>query len=150
MPFRSKRWLYSTIWLGRGAPARKCSSTWHDYPQLAAAGLWSTPADLARLLADIHAAWIGEQGHLLSPNMAHTLAQPVVADMGLGFGSNGEGSSLHIPHAGSTKAYRTYIVLYPDSGDGVAVMANGDGADDLVAEVAISSRVVIPAQAAIQ
>ncbi len=121
--------------LGHDRSGKPLVSGWHDYPQLAATGLWSTPTDLARLLADVHAAWIGEHGHLLSPKMVRTLAQPVVAGMGLGLGSDGQGRSLRISHSGSTKGYRTHVVLFPRSGDGVVVMANGDGADDLVAEV---------------
>ena len=45
-------------------------------PELAAAGLWSTPTDLARLLVDIGRAWRGEPGAILDRSLAREMLTP--------------------------------------------------------------------------
>jgi len=108
---------------------------WHDYPQAAAAGLWSTPTDIARLLVSLSAAYAGETDAVVSPKIARRMTQEVVEGTGLGFGVHGEGKELHLSHAGWTTGYRSYLLLYPESGDGIVIMTNGQAGNQLIAEI---------------
>jgi CubicO group peptidase (beta-lactamase class C family) len=53
-------------------------------PRRAGAGLWTTPADLARLVLDVQAAWRGTAGCLLEPETARRMLTPHLAHRGLG------------------------------------------------------------------
>lgn len=100
---------------------------WADYPQAAAAGLWSTPTDLARLLVALGAAWRGDDETLLSQNAARDMATPQGGGMGLGFGLNGEDAALLLSHSGANIGFNTFVLLYPQTGNGAVIMTNGDG-----------------------
>lgn len=100
---------------------------WRDYPQSAAAGLWSTPTDLARLLAALHAAWRGEDTTVLSQSVVREIAREQGGDMGLGFGLSGKDDTLLLSHSGANSGYNAFILLYPSTGNGAVVMTNGDG-----------------------
>src|SRR5271156_1404960 len=41
----------------------------HTYPEMAAAGLWTTPSDLARYLIEVQRSLKGEASHVLSQKM---------------------------------------------------------------------------------
>src|SRR5262249_49237711 len=40
---------------------------WHIYPEMAAAGLWTTPSDLVRFAAGVQRALAGEGGAMITP-----------------------------------------------------------------------------------
>lgn len=109
---------------------------WADYPQAAAAGLWTTSTDLARLLVSLSAAWRGDDQSLLSQDLARELATAQGGGMGLGFGLDGDGARLHVSHSGSSLGYNAYALLYPETGNGAVVMTNGEGGrylyDDII------------------
>lgn len=108
---------------------------WQPYPQLAPAGLWTTPRDLARLMQSYFAAYHGDRRQILSPESARAMAAPVAADTGLGFGVEGDGAGKRLTHAGWTIGYRSYLLFYPETGDGVIAMANAQGANHLISEI---------------
>lgn len=108
---------------------------WHDYPEAAAAGLWSTPTDLARFAIELSRAFRGESTRLLEPEIARSMLTRQVANMGLGVGVHGSDEGLHFDHSGWTRGTRTYLIAYPEAGQGVVVMANADGGHELIAEV---------------
>lgn len=104
------------------------------YPELAAAGLWSTPTDLARLAIAMIRDWRGGDV-LLHETTLRTMLTPTDADMGLGAGVHGSGGEIHFDHAGWNSGFRAYLLAFPERGDGIVVMANADGADLLIDEI---------------
>lgn len=108
---------------------------WYVYPEQAAAGLWSTPTDLARFAIELIAAFHGESEVLFDRSTARTMLTRHVGNMGLGAGVHGEGDGLHFDHAGWSQGFRTYLVAYPYSRDGVVVMTNSDGGHELIREI---------------
>ena len=50
---------------------------WHVYPELAAAGLWTTPSDLARIAIDMQKAIRGDLDRVLAPRTAQLATLPV-------------------------------------------------------------------------
>lgn len=108
---------------------------WHLYPEQAAASLWSTPSDLARFILGVASARAGEDEAVLSPSLAQQMLTLHGEAIGLGVGLHGEGDELHFDHAGWTRGFRSYFVAYPERGDGVVVMANGDEGHLLIQEV---------------
>jgi CubicO group peptidase (beta-lactamase class C family) len=124
-----------------GAPL---AGRWHVYPEQAAAGLWTTPSDLARF-----ALWVieGARGsgagarqrfvaaHLLEPQPGLSTGPGPGERMGLGFFLHGEGRTLRFSHGGSNAGFRAFLVGFPGTGQGAAIMVNGDGGYPLIQEL---------------
>ena len=49
---------------------------WHVYPELAAAGLWTTPGDLARFAIAVQRAASAAHGAILGPTLAASMLTP--------------------------------------------------------------------------
>jgi CubicO group peptidase (beta-lactamase class C family) len=107
----------------------------HIYPEQAAAGLWTTPSDLARFAIELRQSAAGQSNKVLSQSMAQLMLSPVMGNFGLGLQVEGEGQAQTFSHGGSNAGYRTTMVAYTERGDGVVVMTNGDRGDELAGEV---------------
>jgi CubicO group peptidase (beta-lactamase class C family) len=106
---------------------------WHIKPEMAAAGLWSTPSDLARFAIEIQKSRRGRSNRVLSREMTNLmLSAPTVQGdgagqggvMGLGLEIKSEGGLLRFSHGGYTTGYRCQMTAFED-GRGVVVMTNG-------------------------
>lgn len=63
---------------GNGVPVPGGS---HTYPELAAAGLWTTPSDLARYIIEIQTSLQGKSNHILSADMTRQMLTPCKVNM---------------------------------------------------------------------
>ncbi|MYN08669.1 serine hydrolase domain-containing protein [Pseudoduganella aquatica] len=107
----------------------------HTYPEQAAAGLWTTPSDLAKFAIETRRAAAGQSNAVLSQAMTHLMLTPVMQDYGLGLGISGDGQSQSFGHGGSNEGYRARMAAYTERGDGIVVMTNGDGGSELADEL---------------
>jgi CubicO group peptidase (beta-lactamase class C family) len=57
---------------------------WHIYPEMAAAGLWTTPSDLAQFAIIIQKAFHGESNRVLSQSMTRQMLTNQKEGGGLG------------------------------------------------------------------
>lgn len=96
------------------------------YPEMAAAGLWSTPSDLARMLMAMLDSAEGKGGALLPKNLAREMVMPVRADAGLGVFINRKGL---VHHDGANWGFRAVYFVDPGTRRGKIVMANGQRGD---------------------
>lgn len=135
----------------------------HTYPELAAAGLWSTPSDLLRYAIAVRGSARGDKGSILDRSLATAMLTPVKADYGLGLEIHATPADVAFGHGGSNEGYENFVVAYTVSGDGVAVMTNGAQGAELGSEITRSvaaaygwpsyhsiSRKSIPIQASVQ
>jgi CubicO group peptidase (beta-lactamase class C family) len=108
-----------------GAPV---AGGWHAYPEMAAAGLWTTPSDLARFATAVQRAQVGAPGAILPRELAGELLRPQApnAQMGLGLWLEGEGSSLRFGHGGDDEGFVAQLLATATPGPGVVVMVNSD------------------------
>jgi CubicO group peptidase (beta-lactamase class C family) len=112
---------------GHYADGKELAGLWHVFPEHAAAGLWSTPSDLAALLLLIGRAWRGESGLFLKPETAREmLNRQNGGPYGLGATVTGEGGALVLMKRGQNVGYQGYLILYPANGQGMVVMTNSD------------------------
>jgi CubicO group peptidase (beta-lactamase class C family) len=111
---------------------------WRVHPELAAAGLWTTPSDLARFVIEMQASRRGES-RLLSQATTETMLTPVMNDYGLG---------LEIPrpappappmrifrNTGFSAGYRALAAGFLEHGAGAVIMTNGDRGLPLIDEI---------------
>lgn len=106
----------------------------HTYPEMAVAGLWTTPSDLALFALSIQNALAGKPGAIVSPLTAHELLQAVQVDYGLGFAIAGNGRNRYFFHPGANLGYLSFFFAY-EKGDGLVLMSNQQYSKALMLEV---------------
>jgi CubicO group peptidase (beta-lactamase class C family) len=108
---------------------------WHVYPEMAPAGLWTTPTDLLKWAIAITDARAGRSASLLSQGMTQQMLTAQKSEVGLGPFVGGTGRNFHFGHGGANEGFHSQLVMYPELGVGAAVMTNGDGGPMLISEV---------------
>jgi CubicO group peptidase (beta-lactamase class C family) len=100
---------------------------WHTYPELAAAGLWTTPSDLTRIILEIQAGG----GRVLKPATQRQMLTRLLGNYGLGLGIEEKVFS----HGGANEGFRCSMLGYLSGGRGVVVMTNSDSGSRLATEI---------------
>ena len=114
-----------------GSPVR---GGWHVYPEMAAAGLWTTAHDLARLGVELMRILRGQSSALdLDRESIREMLQPQLPDQkigqqywGVGWECSGEGDAFRFGHGGRNEGYVSRIILSPGRGQGAVVMLNSN------------------------
>ena len=107
----------------------------HTYPEMAAAGLWTTPSDLARFAIEIQKSRAGKSNKVLTTEMINQMLTVQSGDYGLGLGIRGTGKALNFGHGGSNEGFRCMMFAYAETGQGAVVMTNGDAGGPLADEI---------------
>ena len=108
---------------------------WHTYPEMAAAGLWTTPTDLALFVVELMKSSPGHSNRVLSKEMTRRMLTEVTGGFGLGIAVQSRDQSLLFFHAGNNAGFSCVLVGYVDSGRGAVVMTNSDNGGPLIAEI---------------
>ena len=114
----------------------KVKGNWHTYPEMAAAGLWTTPTDLARFAIAIQRAYAGEVETILTQAMVRQMLTPGMNNHGLGPGISEDG--LRFGHGGANEGFRCEFMAFAEGGNGVVVMTNSDNGGKLAHEIILS------------
>lgn len=118
---------------GQGRPM---NVKWHVYPEQAAAGLWTTPSDLARFVIEIQQGLRAVAGRVLSPAMAREMVTPVgVGPFAVGLVVDKRGEGWYVSHGGSNWGFRCGLVAHVRKGYGVIVMTNSDSGGAVINEI---------------
>src|SRR5579871_3199312 len=107
---------------------------WHTYPEMAPAGLWSTPFDLARMAIEVQKEYAGKSHKILARPLVREMLTRQKDDWGLGLALPA-GHKLRFAHGGQNAGYRCDLEAYADMGPGLAVMTNSDGGEFLIQEL---------------
>lgn len=99
---------------------------WHVYPEMAAAGLWTTPADLARYAIGIQQSFTGRTNHVISQKLTREMLTTQKEGVGLGLFLERSGKSLRFKHGGRDEGFDALLVAYAEQGFGVALMINSN------------------------
>jgi CubicO group peptidase (beta-lactamase class C family) len=112
---------------GHYADGKNLPGGYHVFPEHAAAGLWSTPTDLAKLLLVVGRAWRGESRLFLRPETARQMmTRQNGGPYGLGAAVGEADGSLVLMKRGQNIGYQAYVILLPAEGKGMVVMTNSD------------------------
>ncbi len=110
---------------GTRGDGKEIHGKWHIYPEMAAAGLWTTPTDLARFAIEIALSKQGKANHVLSQKMTQEMLTPVMDEVGLGFFMEKDNPG-QFGHNGADEGFQALLTMNADTGNGVAMMANSD------------------------
>jgi CubicO group peptidase (beta-lactamase class C family) len=134
-------------WSARAARAHdragaRMGEPWHVYPEQAAAGLWTTAEDLARLMIEVQTTLATDpaihrraKGVLRRERMIEMVTPVGVGPFAVGFSVQKEGEGWYFSHGGSNWGFRASIAAHRIKGYGLAVMTNGDRGSELIAEI---------------
>jgi len=113
---------------------------WHIYPEMAAAGLWSTPSNLAKVLIEVALSNKGMANHILTQTTVQAMLSPQIdsltqayfgnhqnpARMGLGFFLGDETRPSLFGHSGDDAGFNAATVMDSATGQGAAIMTNSE------------------------
>jgi CubicO group peptidase (beta-lactamase class C family) len=113
----------------------KVKGLYHTYPEMAAAGLWTTPSDLALWLIEVQRAVAAQSNKIISTRMANQMVTRQFGDSGLGPALEGQGASTRFGHGGVDEGFEASMIAYVHFGQGAVVMTNGNRGVQLAQEV---------------
>jgi CubicO group peptidase (beta-lactamase class C family) len=120
---------------GHFANGQPLDGRWRVHPEMAAAGLWTTPSDLAKVVIDVGGAAIGRPGKVLSPKMVAEMLKRQAGDYGLGFSLGGQDRSFTFSHGGANAGFRCLLVGVPATSQGMVIMTNSDSGGGVLQDV---------------
>ena len=137
---KQSAWAYSSASWFKGMP--------YVYPQLAAAGLYTTPTDLAKLFIDVQKSYIGK-GQILTQSLTKQMLTPQqnVSDGSykeqIGIGpflmqrtDNKDPNGIYFEFTGVNAGFLAYGIASVTNGNGVIIMLNsGDDVNGLGKEI---------------
>lgn len=132
--------------VGYAANGGEVQGRWRVFPELGAAGLWSTSTDLARFTlwlikgakGDVAPVQRAVASEMLEPQRdlaGKDFITPAGNRTGLGLVLEGEGASLRFSHSGSNPGQKSFMIGFPETGQGAVVMANSDTSPALIQEI---------------
>jgi len=120
---------------GQYAPGNPVPGRWHLYPEMAAAGLWTTATDLAQFVIAIQQSYAGTANPVISQAMTRQMLTNVQGDDGLGVFLDTSTGSLLFSHGGRDDGFDAYMGGYAETGQGVAIMINANDNSGMVRRI---------------
>jgi CubicO group peptidase (beta-lactamase class C family) len=109
---------------------------WHVYPELAAAGLWTTPSDLAKAAIELQLSLLGKSNRVLSQKTAQEMVTPVgTGPYAVGFSIEKNAEGWYFTHSGGNWGFRCDLYAHRLKGYGVAIMTNSENGGSLIGEI---------------
>lgn len=100
------------------------------HPEMAAAGFWTTPSDLALVAIEMARARRGESSRVLSPEMARQMLTEERDSAALGWMLGSTNGMFW--HNGGTQGFRASMRMYSETGDGIVILTNSDNGQDIM------------------
>jgi CubicO group peptidase (beta-lactamase class C family) len=108
----------------------------HIYPEMAAAGLWTTPTDLAIIAVEVQKAYAGKSSFISKKTIQEMLTpQKVAPHIGIGFFLQDKGDSTVFEHGGWDEGFVTKFIGYRNLGKGAVIMINSNEGANILEEI---------------
>ncbi|MFA6060291.1 MAG: serine hydrolase [Taibaiella sp.] len=97
------------------------------YPEMGAAGLWTTPTDIGKYIIETQLAYKGESAKVLNQEMTRLRLAPFIDSINaFGVYINKKGTEKYFQHSGSNEGFVAQYRGSLENGNGVVVMVNSD------------------------
>jgi CubicO group peptidase (beta-lactamase class C family) len=133
-PQPSARAVFSAT--GHNPGDQPVSGKWHLYPEMAAAGLWTTPGDVATVAVEVADSRRGHSNKVISQASAEQMLTLQAAPLGIGFFLGP--SEAQFGHTGFDEGFLSALVAFHDTGQGVVIMTNSLNGSNLFGPLAAS------------
>ncbi|MCB2297880.1 serine hydrolase domain-containing protein [Clostridium tagluense] len=143
-PFEMKNSTYEQPLLGTHLTNSACAYNddgdmvaggYHVYPEMAAAGLWTTPSDLARLGAALQLILKGEPNKILTQKSLEEMLVPQAdGPVGIGFFVEEGENDIKFSHNGGNAGFACRMNFDKENGKGIVIMINSQEFD-LIEEI---------------
>jgi CubicO group peptidase (beta-lactamase class C family) len=121
---------------GHGEDGKSMGAKWHVYPELAAAGLWTTPVDLAKFVIEVQKSVHGQSNRVLSRTAIQEMLNPVgVGDFAVGLSLQKRGQGWYFQHSGGNWGFICFMIGHKLNGYGLVVMTNSFNGQPLINEI---------------
>lgn len=114
----------------------------HTYPEMAAAGLWTTAEDLAKFAVNIQQTLKNGTETVLSKDMTTLMVTPFVEDFtGLGLFITKMKDEVYFGHGGWDEGFSSEMIAHKDKGYGVVILTNSNHPEfisELIRSVALT------------
>ncbi|GLR18706.1 serine hydrolase domain-containing protein [Portibacter lacus] len=106
--------------------------SYHNYPEQAAAGLWTTPSDLAKYIIEIRSIANGKEDGVLSPETVNEMLTKHKGNWGLGPSLRNDGEELIFGHGGKNAGFTNNMIASVYNGDGIIILTSGDAGNEII------------------
>lgn len=121
---------------GHRSDGTPVSGKYYRYPEMGMGVFWTSPTDMCRFIIEIMKAYQGIQGQVLLPETARIMLSPHTEGQGLGVKLGYDGKNrFYFYHRGAAEGFQTFMVAYPDRGQGAVIMTNSDNGYALIQEI---------------
>lgn len=128
---------------GHNSSGLNIPGDYNTYPEMSAAGLWTTPQDLAKFLIELQLSLLNQSNQVLAGEVIDQMITPIddpafgIANesYGLGFTIWKEGDESYFGHGGVNAGFISQMIAHKSSGLGAVVMTNGDNGGLLIEEI---------------
>jgi CubicO group peptidase (beta-lactamase class C family) len=117
---------------GQYSPTQPVKGKWHVYPEMAAAGLWTTASDLARFAIEVQESYAGRSSKVISPAMTRRMLTVEKNGDGLGVFLQGTGRALLFNHNGRDDGFDASLNALAETGQGLVVMINANDNSQMI------------------
>ncbi len=103
---------------------------WKNYPELAAAGLWTSAVDLSKFIIDIQKTHRNLSEVVITKDLTSQMLTSKIdipdtkKTMGLGFVLTDDGRNEYFEHSGDTHGYKAYFMAYHQLPFGIIILTN--------------------------
>jgi CubicO group peptidase (beta-lactamase class C family) len=118
--------LASATATGFFADGKQVPGRWHVYPEMAAAGLWTTTSDLARFVIGIQQSLKSGEPGVISQSTARSMLTNQAGNAGFGLFLAGAGKTLSFSHDGRDAGFDAFMIGFAETGQGAVIMMNAN------------------------
>jgi len=119
-----------------GRDGKPIEGRYHVYPEFAAAGLWTTSADLAGFAIEHQLSLQSRSNRILSAETEEKMTTPYIGETyGLGFAIQDVKGEIYFSHLGGNRGFNCMLIAHKQGGYGAVVMVNSNNSMDLIGEI---------------